>query len=53
VFGNIYAFTSDGLSQRQLRDQVEDVRAKVLTVPDVGKVDIIGTQRNVEQSPAQ
>jgi multidrug efflux pump subunit AcrB len=44
VFGNIYAFTSDGLSQRQLRDQVEDVRAKVLTVPDVGKVDIIGTQ---------
>ena len=44
VFGNIYAFTSDGLSQRQLRDQVEDVRTKVLTVPDVGKVDIIGTQ---------
>ncbi len=44
VFGNIYAFTSDGLSQRQLRDLVEDVRAKVLTVPDVGKVDIIGTQ---------
>ena len=36
VFGNIYAFTSDGLSQRQLRDQVEDVRAKVLTVPNVG-----------------
>jgi multidrug efflux pump subunit AcrB len=44
VFGNIYAFTSDGLSQRQLRDQVEDIRAKVLTVPDVGKVDTIGTQ---------
>ena len=44
MFGNIYAFTSDGLSQRQLRDQVEDIRAKVLTVPDVGKVDIIGTQ---------
>jgi hypothetical protein len=33
VFGNIYAFTSDGLSQRQLRDHVEDIRAKVLTVP--------------------
>ena len=29
VFGNIYAFTSDGLSQRQLRDRVEDIRAKV------------------------
>ena len=44
VFGNIYAFTSDGLSQRQLRDRVEDIRAKVLTVPDVGKVDILGAQ---------
>jgi len=25
VFGNIYAFTSDGLTQRQLRDRVEDI----------------------------
>ena len=47
VFGNIYAFTSDGLSQRQLRDQVEDIRARVLTVPDVGKVDILGAQDEV------
>lgn len=47
VFGNIYAFTSDGLTQRQLRDQVEDIRAKVLTVPDVGKVDILGAQDEV------
>jgi multidrug efflux pump len=47
VFGNVYAFTSDGLSQRQLRDEVEDVRAKVLTVPDVGKVDILGAQDEV------
>ena len=47
VFGNIYAFTSDGLSQRQLRDRVEDIRAKVLTVPNVGKVDILGAQEEV------
>ena len=47
VFGNIYAFTSDGLSQRQLRDHVEGIRAKVLTVPDVGKVDILGAQDEV------
>ncbi|WP_025032215.1 efflux RND transporter permease subunit [Bradyrhizobium sp. DOA9] len=47
VFGNVYAFTSDGLSQRQLRDQVEDIRAKVLTVRDVGKVDILGAQDEV------
>lgn len=44
VYGNIYAFTSDGLTQRQLRDLVEDARAKLLTVPDVGKIDIVGEQ---------
>jgi multidrug efflux pump subunit AcrB len=44
VFGNIFAFTSDGLSQRQLRDRVEEARAKILTVPNVGKVDIVGAQ---------
>ena len=47
VFGNIYAFTSDGLTQRQLRDHVEDIRAKALTVPNVGKVDILGAQDEV------
>jgi multidrug efflux pump len=47
VFGNIYAFTSDGLTERQLRDKVEGVRAKVLTVQDVGKVDILGAQDEV------
>ena len=47
VFGNIYAFTSDGLNQRQLRDRVEEVRAQILTVPNVGKVDILGAQDEV------
>ena len=47
VFGNIYAFTSDGLSQRQLRDYVERVRREVLTIPNVGKVDLIGAQDEV------
>jgi multidrug efflux pump subunit AcrB len=47
VFGNVYAFTSDGLSLRQLRDQGEDIRAKILTVPNVGKVDILGAQDEV------
>ncbi|MCQ1570604.1 efflux RND transporter permease subunit [Neorhizobium galegae] len=44
VYGNIYAFKSDGLTQRQLRDLVEDARAKLLTVPDAGKIDVIGAQ---------
>ncbi len=47
VFGNIYAFTSDGFSQRQLRDYVEDVRRDVLTVPNIGKVDLVGAQDEV------
>ena len=47
VYGNIFAFTSDGLSQRQLRDRVEGARAEVLHVPNVGKVDIIGAQDEV------
>ncbi|TIP24566.1 MAG: efflux RND transporter permease subunit [Mesorhizobium sp.] len=44
VYGNIFAFTGDGLNQRQLRDLVEGARTKVLTVPDVGKVEIAGAQ---------
>lgn len=44
VYGNIYAFTGDGLSPRQLRDYVEAARASVLGVPDIGRVDIFGAQ---------
>ena len=47
VYGNIYAFMSDGLTQRQMRDLVEDARAKLLTVPNVGKIDIVGAQDEV------
>ncbi len=47
VFGSIYAFTTDGLTQRELRDRVEGVRAKILTVPNIGQVTIIGAQDEV------
>ncbi|MCG7506457.1 efflux RND transporter permease subunit [Mesorhizobium sp. IRAMC:0171] len=47
VFGNVYAFTSDGLSPRQLRDYVENVRTEVLTVPNAGKVELIGARDEV------
>lgn len=47
VYGNIFAFTAKDLNQRQLRDLVEDARTKVLTVPNVGKVDVIGAQDEV------
>ena len=47
VYGNIYGFTADGLSQRQLRDYVERVRSDVLSVPSIGKVQVIGAEEEV------
>ena len=47
VFGNIYAFTADGLTPRQLRDYVENARTRILTVPNIGRVDLIGAQDEV------
>ncbi|MBM5571718.1 MULTISPECIES: efflux RND transporter permease subunit [Deefgea] len=44
TFGTIYGFTADGFSQRELRDIVENARSRLLHVPDVSKVDIIGFQ---------
>ncbi|WP_268915644.1 efflux RND transporter permease subunit [Aureimonas psammosilenae] len=47
VYGNVYAFTADGISQRQLRDYVEYVRSQILMLPDAGKVNLIGAQDEV------
>ncbi|GGJ96194.1 efflux RND transporter permease subunit [Pseudomonas matsuisoli] len=47
VYGSIYAFTADGLSFRQLRDYVEQVRAEIQTVPDLGKVEMVGQKDEV------
>lgn len=47
VYGSIYAFTADGLSMRQLRDYVEQVRAEIREVENIGKVEVVGTQDEV------
>jgi multidrug efflux pump subunit AcrB len=47
VYGNIYAFTADGLTDRQLRDEVEFARSKALTVPNIGQVQILGARDEV------
>jgi len=47
VYGNIYAFTADGLTQRQLRDYVEDARSKILTIAEAGSVELLGAQDEV------
>lgn len=44
TYGVVYAFTSDGFNPRELRDELDKVRARLLRVPDVAKVDFIGTQ---------
>ena len=44
VFGIIYGFTADGFTHRELRDYVEDARSRLLLVPDVSKIEIIGAQ---------
>jgi multidrug efflux pump len=44
TFGIIYGFTAEGFTHRELRDFVEDVRSKILHVPDVSKIEILGAQ---------
>ncbi len=44
TFALIFALTSDGFSHRELRDHAERVRAELLSVPDVAKIDLLGTQ---------
>ncbi|WP_448204857.1 efflux RND transporter permease subunit [Azospirillum sp. sgz302134] len=44
TFGIIYGFTADGFTHRELRDAVEDVRSRLLLVPDVAKIELLGEQ---------
>jgi multidrug efflux pump subunit AcrB len=44
TFGIIYGFTSDGFTHRELRDYVEDIRSKLLLVPDVSEIELLGAQ---------
>ena len=44
TFGIIYGFTSDGFTHRELRDHVEKIRTRLLNVPDVSKIEVLGAQ---------
>ncbi len=44
TFGIIYGFTADGFTHRELRDYVEKFRTRLLQVPDVSKIEILGAQ---------
>lgn len=56
TFGTIYGFTADGFTHRELRDYVEGIRSKLLSLPDVSKIELLGAQDErifVEFSTAQ
>ncbi len=44
VYGSIYALSGDGYSPEELRRHAEAVRAVLLRVPDVAKVELFGVQ---------
>ncbi len=44
VFGSIYAFTGDGFTHSELRDYVESIRQRLLRLPNVAKIELIGVQ---------
>lgn len=44
TYGTIYAYQAEGFSQRELRDRVDAVRSELLSLPDVGKVNLLGVQ---------
>lgn len=44
TFGSIFAFTADGHTHRDLRDRVDIIRNQLLSVPDIGKVNLLGVQ---------
>jgi multidrug efflux pump subunit AcrB len=44
VFGIIYGVTADGFTHRELKDYAEDIRSRLMQVPDVAKIEILGAQ---------
>ena len=45
VYSALYMLTADGLSLAELKIRADDIRQRLLRVPDVNKVDIIGEQQ--------
>lgn len=44
VFGNIYAFTSDGFTPREVQDYVQAAQRQIQGLEDAGKVEVFGTR---------
>ncbi|WP_339071829.1 efflux RND transporter permease subunit [Methylovirgula sp. 4M-Z18] len=44
TYGIVYGFTADGFTHRELKDYVEDVRKRLLQLPNISKIDVLGAQ---------
>ncbi|MFS2222580.1 efflux RND transporter permease subunit [Pantoea sp. B65] len=44
TFGTIYGFTAEGYTPRELRDKVDDIRRDLMSLPDMGKISLLGEQ---------
>lgn len=56
TFGTIYALTGDGFSARALRDRADDIRRDLMSLPDIGKIQLLGEQEEqvvIAFSPAK
>jgi multidrug efflux pump len=47
TYGNVYAFHADGFSPREMKDVLLAARQRLLRVPDVAKVNLVGVQDEV------
>ncbi|MEM7027006.1 MAG: efflux RND transporter permease subunit [Pseudomonadota bacterium] len=47
VFGSVYTLTGDGYNYAELKDIADDIRDRLLKLPDIAKVDIHGAQEEV------
>jgi len=50
TFGIIYGFTADGFTHRELRDYAEDIRGRLLSVPDVSKIEVLARRTRPSSS---
>jgi multidrug efflux pump subunit AcrB len=44
TYGIVYGFTADGFTHRELRDHVDEVRQRLLQLPDISKIEVLGAQ---------
>ena len=56
TFGTLYGFTAEGFTARELRDRVDDISRSLMSLPDMGKISLLGVHEEnivLAFSPAQ